>query len=155
MHNVVIIGSGCAGNTAAIYTARANLQPLVVGGHEPGGQLSITSTVENFPGFPEGVLGPELVENMKKQAEHFGAEYRHGSVLEADLSQRPFRLNIDGEWVETRTVIIASGASALRRTVKRLLPSASSAIFKQTPVAFDAGKAVVYVLPVSSFQAAV
>ena len=112
MHNVVIIGSGCAGNTAAIYTARANLQPLVVGGHEPGGQLSITSTVENFPGFPEGVLGPELVENMKKQAEHFGAEYRHGSVLEADLSQRPFRLNIDGEWVDTRTVIIASGASA-------------------------------------------
>ena len=112
MRNVVIIGSGCAGNTAAIYSARASLQPLVVGGHEPGGQLSITSTVENFPGFPEGILGPELVENMKKQAEHFGAEYRHGSVMEADLSSRPFRLNIDGEWVETRTVIIASGASA-------------------------------------------
>ncbi len=112
MRNVVIIGSGCAGNTAAIYAARANLMPLVVGGHEPGGQLSITSTVENFPGFPEGILGPELVENMKKQAEHFGGEYRHGSVQEADLSQRPFRLNIDGEWVETRTVIIASGASA-------------------------------------------
>lgn len=108
----MIIGSGCAGNTAAIYTARANLSPLVVGGHEPGGQLSITSTVENFPGFPEGVLGPELVENMKKQAEHFGAEYKHGSVLEVDFSERPFRLNIDGEWVESLTVIIASGASA-------------------------------------------
>src|SRR5918996_130688 len=112
MHNVVIIGSGCAGNTAAIYTARANLKPLVVSGHEPGGQLSITSLVENFPGFPEGINGPDLVENMKKQAEHFGAEYTHGSVVEADLSQRPFRLNIDGEWHETRTLIIATGASA-------------------------------------------
>jgi thioredoxin reductase (NADPH) len=112
MRNVVIIGSGCAGNTAAIYAARANLNPLVVGGHEPGGQLSITSLVENFPGFPEGILGPELVENMKKQAEHFGAEYMHGSVQEVDFSKRPFRLNIDGEWHETHTVIIASGASA-------------------------------------------
>src|SRR3954451_21614849 len=112
MRNVVIIGSGCAGNTAAIYTARANLSPLVVAGHEPGGQLSITSLVENFPGFPEGIHGPELVENMKKQAEHFGADFMHGSVMEADLSKRPFRLNIDGEWVLTRTVIIATGASA-------------------------------------------
>lgn len=112
MRNVVIIGSGCAGNTAAIYAARANLMPLVVGGHEPGGQLSITSLVENFPGFPEGVNGPELVENMKKQAEHFGAEYMHGSVQEVDFSKRPFRLNIDGVWHDSRTVIIASGASA-------------------------------------------
>ncbi|MBX5496130.1 MAG: thioredoxin-disulfide reductase [Bryobacteraceae bacterium] len=112
MRNVVIIGSGCAGNTAAIYTARANLKPLVVGGHEPGGQLSLTSLVENFPGFPEGIHGPELVENMKRQAQNFGAEYIHGSVIEADLSRRPFRLNIDGEWIETLTVIIASGASA-------------------------------------------
>jgi len=112
MRNVVIIGSGCAGNTAAIYAARANLKPLVVAGHEPGGQLSITSLVENFPGFPEGVNGPDLVENMKKQAEHFGAEYMHGSVMDVDLSQRPFRLNIDGEWTETRTLIIATGASA-------------------------------------------
>jgi len=112
MRNVVIIGSGCAGNTAAVYAARANLSPLVVAGHEPGGQLSITSLVENFPGFPEGVNGPDLVENMKKQAEHFGAEYMNGSVMEADLSKRPFRLNIDGEWMETRTLIVATGASA-------------------------------------------
>ncbi|MBK5292597.1 MAG: thioredoxin-disulfide reductase [Acidobacteriia bacterium] len=112
MHNVVIIGSGCAGNTAAIYAARANLKPLVAGGLEPGGQLSLTTLVENFPGFPEGIDGPLLVENMKKQAENFGAEYRHGSVIAADLSKRPFRINIDGDWVETRTLIVASGASA-------------------------------------------
>ncbi len=112
MRKVVIIGSGCAGNTAAIYTARANLGPLVVGGHEPGGQLSLTTEVENFPGFVHGVMGPELVENMKLQAERFGAEYRHGTVIEADLRQRPFRLNIDGEWIETRSLIVASGASA-------------------------------------------
>jgi thioredoxin reductase (NADPH) len=112
MHNVVIIGSGCAGNTAAIYAARAALEPLVVAGHEPGGQLSITSLVENFPGFPDGVNGPDLVENMKRQAENFGARYAHGVVIDADLSKRPFRLSIDGEWLETRTLIIASGASA-------------------------------------------
>jgi len=112
MRNVVIIGSGCAGNTAAIYTARASLQPLVVQGLEAGGQLSITSEVENFPGFPEGILGPELVENMKKQAERFGAEYLHGAVLEADLSKRPFRLRVEDEWIESRTLIVASGATA-------------------------------------------
>jgi thioredoxin reductase (NADPH) len=112
MFNVIIIGSGCAGNTAAIYTARANLKPLVVAGHEPGGQLSLTTLVENFPGFPEGIDGPLLVENIKKQAEHFGAEYLHGTVIEADLSKRPFRLKVDHEWLETRTLIIASGASA-------------------------------------------
>jgi thioredoxin reductase (NADPH) len=112
MRNVVIVGSGCAGNTAAIYAARASLKPLVVGGHEPGGQLSLTTLVENFPGFPEGIDGPVLVENMRKQAETFGAEYLHGTVDEADLSKRPFRLNIDGEWTETLTLIIASGASA-------------------------------------------
>jgi thioredoxin reductase (NADPH) len=112
MRNVIIIGSGCAGNTAAIYTARASLNPLVVSGHEPGGQLSITSLVENYPGFPEGIDGPVLVENMKKQAEHFGAEYMHGSVIEADLLSNPIRLLIDHEWHETRTLIIASGASA-------------------------------------------
>jgi thioredoxin reductase (NADPH) len=112
MRNVVIIGSGCAGNTAAIYAARANLKPLVISGHEPGGQLSLTTLVENFPGFPDGINGPDLVENMKKQAENFGAEYMHGTLMEADLSKRPFRLKVDDEWVSTRTLIIASGASA-------------------------------------------
>lgn len=112
MHNLVILGSGCAGNTAAIYSARAGLKPLVLMGKEPGGQLSITSEVENFPGFPEGIMGPQLVENMKLQAERFGAEYRFGAVEEADLSKRPFRLNVDGEWIETSTLIVATGASA-------------------------------------------
>jgi thioredoxin reductase (NADPH) len=112
MRNVVIIGSGCAGSTAAIYAARANLKPIVVSGHEAGGQLALTTLVENFPGFPEGINGPDLVENIKRQAENFGAEYVHGSVIEADLSKRPFRLNIEGEWIETRTLIVASGASA-------------------------------------------
>jgi thioredoxin reductase (NADPH) len=112
MRNVVIIGSGCAGNTAAIYTARANLKPLVIAGHEAGGQLSLTTLVENFPGFPEGINGPDLVENMKVQALTFGAEYEHAAVTDSDLSVRPFRLKVDAEWIETRTVIIASGASA-------------------------------------------
>jgi thioredoxin reductase (NADPH) len=112
MHNVVIIGSGCAGNTAAIYTARASLKPLVIKGHEAGGQLSLTTEVENFPGFPEGINGPELVENMKRQAERFGAVYRDGQIAEADLSRRPFRLNLEGEWIDTRTLIVASGATA-------------------------------------------
>ncbi len=112
MRNVVIIGSGCAGNTAAIYAARANLAPLVVAGHEPGGQLSLTTLVENFPGFPEGIEGPALVENIKQQAIGFGAEYLTGTVTEADLSERPFRIKIDDEWIETRVLIIASGASA-------------------------------------------
>src|SRR5438045_2620705 len=110
MRNVVIVGSGCAGNTAAVYSARANLQPLVVSGHEPGGQLSLTSTVENFPGFPEGIDGPQLVENIKQQAQNFGAEYVHGTVTDVDFSKRPFRIAIDGEWTEALTVIIASGA---------------------------------------------
>ncbi len=112
MRNVVIIGAGCAGHTAAIYTARANLSPLVITGHQPGGQLSLTTMVENFPGFPEGVDGPMLVESMKLQAQHFGAEYEIGAVVEADFSRRPFRVNVDGRWIESRTVIIASGASA-------------------------------------------
>jgi len=112
MHNVVIIGSGCAGNTAAIYTARANLKPLVIKGHEAGGQLSLTTEVENFPGFPAGIMGPELVENMKLQAERFGATYLEGQVTEADLSSRPFRLSLEGEEIETRTLIVASGAKA-------------------------------------------
>ncbi len=112
MHDVVIVGSGCAGNTAAIYAARANLKPLVIKGHEAGGQLALTTLVENFPGFPEGIFGPDLVENMKRQAEHFGAEYMDGNVTEADLSKRPFRIKVEGDPIEARTLIIASGASA-------------------------------------------
>jgi thioredoxin reductase (NADPH) len=112
MRNVVILGSGCAGNTAAIYAARANLKPLVVSGHEAGGQLALTTLVENFPGFPEGVDGPVLVENMKQQAIRFGAEYWDGAALDADFSARPFRIDVEGQWIETRTVIVASGASA-------------------------------------------
>ena len=112
MRNVVIVGSGCAGNTAAIYTARAGLDPLVVKGVDAGGQLSWTTEVENFPGFPDGIMGPELVDAMKRQAERFGAYFMDGSVLEVDLSQRPFKLNVEGHWLETRTLIVASGASA-------------------------------------------
>jgi len=110
--NVVIMGSGCAGHTAALYTARANLKPLVLEGHEPGGQLSLTTLVENFPGFPDGILGPELVENMRKQALRFGAEYKHGHVTSADLSLRPFKLHVGHEVVHAKTLIIASGATA-------------------------------------------
>src|SRR5438477_8477650 len=112
IRNVVIMGSGCAGHTAALYTARANLKPLVIQGHEPGGQLSLTTLVENFPGFPEGIQGPELIENMKKQAARFGAEFKVGHLASADLKQRPFALNFGRETVHARTLIIASGASA-------------------------------------------
>lgn len=112
MHNVVILGSGCAGNTAAVYTARAGLKPIVFEGHEPGGQLSITTDVENFPGFPDGIMGPDLIVQMKKQAEKFGAEYKYGTATEVDLTKRPFSISIDGEWIQSRTLIVASGASA-------------------------------------------
>src|ERR1019366_629689 len=112
MRDVLIIGSGCAGNTAAVYAARANLKPLVVSGKHAGGQLSLTTLVENFPGFPDGGDGPVLVEDMKLQARQVGAEYLHGDVLDTDLSQRPFRLNVEGEWIESRTLIVATGASA-------------------------------------------
>ncbi|MGA3210725.1 MAG: thioredoxin-disulfide reductase [Terriglobales bacterium] len=112
IRDTVIIGSGCAGLTAAIYTARANLKPLVLKGHEPGGQLSITTMVENFPGWPEGVQGPELIENMERQAVRFGAEVRSGVVHTADVTARPYRLHADGDEIHTHTLIIASGASA-------------------------------------------
>jgi thioredoxin reductase (NADPH) len=112
MHNVVIIGSGCAGLTAAIYAARANLTPLVVDGHEPGGQLSLTTHVENYPGFPDGILGPELIENMRKQAQKFGTEFKAGSISEVDLSQRPFKIVAGKETYLAKTLIVAAGASA-------------------------------------------
>ena len=112
VRNVVIIGSGCSGHTAALYTARANLRPLVIEGHEPGGQLSLTTLVENFPGFPEGIQGPELVENMRKQAARFGAEYKLAHVTSVNLSVRPFVIHIAHEVVHARSLIIASGASA-------------------------------------------
>ncbi len=112
IRNVVIIGSGCAGHTAALYTARANLKPLVLEGHEPGGQLSLTTLVENFPGFPDGIQGPELIANMRRQAERFGAEYKLAHVTAVDLSKGPFTVQVGRETVQTRTLIIASGASA-------------------------------------------
>src|SRR5437870_6837422 len=111
MHKVVIIGSGCAGWTAALYTARANLSPLVLMGTQPGGLLTTTSIVENFPGFPEGVDGFELMSRMQKQAERFGAKGMFGSLEKADFTKTPFELVVDGELVKTETVIIATGAS--------------------------------------------
>src|ERR1700748_1859536 len=110
--NVVIIGSGCSGHTAALYAARANLTPLVIEGHEPGGQLSLTTLVENFPGWPDGIQGPELIDNMKKQATRFGAEITHAHRSEADSCKPPCELTLDGKVVLTRSLIIASGASA-------------------------------------------
>lgn len=110
MENVVIIGTGCAGLTAALYTARANLQPLVLTGIQPGGLLTTTSTVENFPGFPEGIDGFELMTRMQKQAERFGARIQFGTVEAVDLSRQPFTLTVDGEQLHARAIIIASGA---------------------------------------------
>lgn len=112
MHRVVIIGSGCAGLTAAIYAARANLKPLVIDGFEPGGQLTLTTLVENFPGFTAGILGPELTEAMRKQAQRFGAEFHAGAVTSVDLKKRPFKIEAAKEMFEAQTLIVASGASA-------------------------------------------
>jgi len=111
MEKVVIIGSGCAGWTAALYAARANLRPLLFTGRQPGGLLTTTSIVENFPGFPEGIDGYELMTRMQKQAERFGARAQFGVVEAVDLSKQPFGLTVDGEQVQTETVIIATGAS--------------------------------------------
>jgi len=112
VRDVVILGSGCAGSTAAIYTARANLSPLVLEGREPGGQLTLTTEVENFPGFPEGIQGPELVDLMRKQAERFGAAYNPETVTSVDLSRRPFIVRTETSEHLARTLIVATGASA-------------------------------------------
>jgi thioredoxin reductase (NADPH) len=112
IRETVILGSGCAGLTAALYTARAGLKPMVLEGHEPGGQLSITTLVENFPGWPEGIQGPELIENMKKQAARFGATYEHAHLISLEMGGEAIKLHTSIGAIETRTLIIASGASA-------------------------------------------
>jgi thioredoxin reductase (NADPH) len=115
IRDVIIIGTGCSGLTAALYAARANLKPLVIDGHEPGGQLGLTTLVENFPGFPDGIQGPELIDNMRRQAQRFGAEFLHGHVSGTDLSQKgrePIKVQVGANTLLSRTLIIASGASA-------------------------------------------
>jgi len=111
MYDVTIIGSGPAGLTAAIYTCRAELATLIVSGQQPGGQLTITSTVENFPGFPDGVEGPELMDRMRRQAEKFGAHFEFGEVTAVDLDTKPFGISIGSKRVETRAIIIATGSA--------------------------------------------
>ncbi len=113
IRDVVIIGTGPAGYTSAIYTGRANLRPLVIEGHQPGGQLMITTDIENFPGFPEGIPGPELMSRMRQQAERFNVDFQYGSVTDADVSRSPFSLTMeDGREILARTLIIATGATA-------------------------------------------
>ncbi|CAN5124729.1 thioredoxin-disulfide reductase [soil metagenome] len=112
MEKVIIVGSGCAGLTAAIYAARSNLSPLVLEGSHPGGQLATTTLVENFPGFPEGIDGPQLIMNMHMQAEKFGARFAYSEVTDFEPKEDRIRIKADDEWLETRTLIVASGASA-------------------------------------------
>ena len=112
MEKVVIVGTGCAGLTAAIYTGRAQLSPLVLEGRQPGGQLTTTTAVENFPGFPEGVDGPDLIMRMHEQAEKFGARFQYGTLEEFEKGDSHHRIKVDGNWIETETLIIASGAAA-------------------------------------------
>jgi thioredoxin reductase (NADPH) len=112
MEKVIIVGSGCAGLTAAIYAARAKLDPLVIEGPHPGGQLATTTLVENYPGFPDGIEGPQLILNMHQQAEKFGARFSYAEVTDFDDSQSHVRVKVDDEWIETKALIIASGASA-------------------------------------------
>src|SRR4051812_44628018 len=149
MEKVIIVGSGCAGLTAAIYAARANLSPLVLEGPQPGGQLSTTTLVENFPGFPDGIEGPELILNMHKQAEKFGARFSFSEVTEFDAGQKNLRVKVDDEWLETQALIIASGASARwlkleneQKLVGHGLTSCATcdgAFYKNTPVAVVGG----------------
>ncbi|HWQ69329.1 MAG TPA: thioredoxin-disulfide reductase [Patescibacteria group bacterium] len=110
--DVIILGSGPAGLTAALYTARANLRPLVIEGNETGGQLVLTTLVENYPGYPDGLMGPELISRMRQQAERFGARFVKGDVTAADLSSSPFTLTVENEVRQTRALIVATGASA-------------------------------------------
>ncbi|WP_157418909.1 thioredoxin-disulfide reductase [Bacillus cereus] len=113
MHKVVILGTGPAGLTAAIYLARANMNPLIIEGTQPGGQLTTTTEVENFPGFPDGIMGPELMDNMRKQAERFGAEFKNGWVEKVDVSKRPFKITVTGMGeIEAESLIVSTGASA-------------------------------------------
>ena len=113
MRNIIIIGSGPAGLTAAIYAARANLNPMLIEGVQAGGQLMITTMVENYPGFPDGIMGPQLMENTRKQAERFGTDFVSGDITSVDLTRKPFKIEADGKFFEARSVIIASGASAM------------------------------------------
>lgn len=113
MHKVVVLGTGPAGLTAAIYLARANMNPLVIEGAEPGGQLTLTTEVENYPGFADGIMGPELMDSMRAQAKRFGAEFKRGWVTEANLSEKPIKITVQGEGeIETQALIISTGATA-------------------------------------------
>lgn len=111
VHKVVIIGSGAAGLTAAVYAARANLNPIVIDGTLPGGQLTTTTDVENFPGFPQGIMGPELMENMRKQAERFGTQFIFDQVMSVDFKSDPKKIKLSGQELQARTVVIATGAA--------------------------------------------